>query len=96
MNGDFVLNSTNERFELDVDGQVAFIEYTFRNNVMYLDHTEVPAALEGKGIGSKIVVKALEYIRDHNYKLAPRCPFVFKYMGKHPEWHFLLVEGYKV
>src|SRR6478672_4170193 len=65
---DFALNETKHRFALEVDGHTAFIEYILsKENIMFLTHTEVPPALEGKGVGKRIVEKALQYIKDHNY-----------------------------
>ncbi|RZJ33458.1 MAG: N-acetyltransferase [Flavobacterium sp.] len=93
----FSLNETKNRFELEVDGHIAFVEYIInKENTIYLTHTEVPKALEGKGIGTKIVEKTLEYVKEKGYPLAPMCPFVAKYMRKHPEWQTLLAKGYNV
>ena len=90
-------NEEKKRFELAVDGHVAFIEYILTNqNVMYLTHTEVPVALEGKGVGSSIVAKALNYIRSNGFTLAPLCPFVAAYLKRHPEWKEILAPGYHV
>lgn len=95
--GQFALNEANRRFEMKVEGHIVFVEYILnKDNIMFLTHTEVPVAIEGKGIGSMIVLKALEYIKAHNYTLAPLCPFVAKYVRKHPEWMSILAEGYKV
>lgn len=97
MTGDFSINEAKHRFELAVDGHVAFIEYILnKEGIMFLTHTEVPPALEGKGVGSRIVLQALEYIKGKEYTLAPLCPFVAKYLRKHPEWQSLLARGYKV
>lgn len=94
---ELIVNTEKKRFELHVEGNVALIEYILTNeNIMFLTHTEVPKSLEGKGIGSKIVLMALNYIKDHNYTLAPLCPFVAKYLVKHPEWQPLLAKGYHV
>lgn len=96
-NSDLTINEERKRFELQVDGHTAFIEFLIsKDNTMFLTHTSVPKALEGKGVGSKIVLKALNYLKDNNYKLAPLCPFVAKYLVKHPEWQELLAPGYNV
>lgn len=96
-NNELRVNEDKKRFELDVDGHIAFIEYIKDNeNTMFLTHTEVPKALAGKGIGTSIVEKALHYIKEHNYKLAPLCPFVAKYLIRHEEWKSLLAKGYNV
>lgn len=90
-------NTDRKRFELEIDGHIAYIEYLRDNqNTMYLSHTEVPRALEGKGVGSKIVALALDYLKEYEYRLAPLCPFVAKYLTKHPEWQSILAKGYNV
>lgn len=97
MTGEFSINEAKHRFELTAQGHVAFIEYILnKEDIMFLTHTEVPPALEGKGMGSSIVRQALEYIKEKNYTLAPLCPFVAAYLRKHPEWQSLLARGYKV
>jgi predicted GNAT family acetyltransferase len=93
----FSINKEKNRFELAVDGHTAFIEYILaKGDIMFLTHTEVPDALGGKGVGSEIVEKALNYIKDHNYTLAPLCPFVAKYLTRHTDWKAILAPGYHV
>lgn len=94
---DFRFNTEKKRFELDAEGHTAIIESILaKGDIMFLTHTEVPAALEGKGVGKRIVENALNYIKDHNYKLAPLCPFVAAYLKRHREWEFLLADGYHI
>lgn len=88
-----IVNQEKKRFELEVEGYVVFVEYILSNdNVMFLTHTEVPKELGGRGIGSIIVEKILYYIKDHNYKLVPICPFVDKFLVKSPEWQNILAK----
>jgi predicted GNAT family acetyltransferase len=86
-------NEQQERFELEVDGTTAYIEYRKGGNTMALTHTEVPAALEGKGVGTAIVEKSLSYLEENNYRLVPLCPFVLAYVERHPEWKRLMGPG---
>ena len=53
-------------------------------------HTEVPQALAGQGVGSKLIRGALEMVRAQGLKVVPQCLFVWAYMGKHPEYNDLL------
>ncbi|HMI06430.1 MAG TPA: GNAT family N-acetyltransferase [Flavobacterium sp.] len=90
-------NETKKRFELETEGHTAFIEYLIdKDQIMYLTHTEVPKALEGKGVGKSIVEKTLNYLKDNDFKLAPLCPFVAAYLKRHPEWQSILAKGYKI
>ncbi|HEX9979910.1 MAG TPA: GNAT family N-acetyltransferase [Flavobacterium sp.] len=96
-NQELIFNEEKKRFELVVNGHTVFIEYILnKENIMFLTHTEVPRDLEGKGHGRKIVELTLQYIKDHNYTLAPLCSFVAAYLARHPEWKSLLAKGYNV
>ena len=89
-------NSDKKRFESRVDGAWACIEYIRAEIERYLTHTEVPSAMEGKGIASLLVKHALDVIAKEERKLVPLCPFVAAYVKKHPEYGELLAAGYKV
>jgi hypothetical protein len=89
-------NQDRKQFELAVDGHIARIEYMIMAGKIFLTHTEVPAALEGKGIGSIIVKLALEEVERRGLKLIPLCPFVGKYITKHPEWKRILAEDVNI
>lgn len=92
-----VQNQDKRRFEMEVENHIAFIEYIInKDNIMYLTHTEVPRALEGKGVGGSMVEKALNFLKDNGYTLAPLCPFVAAYLKRHPEWQSILAKGYNV
>jgi len=75
-----------KRFELRLQGGVAYTEYMINKlGVIYLTHTEVPGVLEGKGVGSALIHKVLDFIREEGLKMAPLCPFVAVYLKRHPE-----------
>jgi len=53
-------------------------------------HTFVPPALRGGGIASRLTEYALRYARDHGLKVRPTCPFVARYLRRHPEFQSLV------
>lgn len=89
-------NSSKKQFELVSGGYTSRIEYMLVGNKIFLTHTEVPTELEGKGIGSKIVKLVLEEIESRKLKLIPLCPFVAKYISKHPEWKRILADDVNI
>lgn len=89
-------NTERKQFELIFDGHTAKIEYMIMANKIFLTHTEVPRELEGKGVGSKIVKLAFDEIEKRGLKLIPLCPFVAKYLTKHPEWKKILADDVNI
>ena len=84
-------NPQVKRFETTVEGVSAFLTYTQEEKVLTLLHTEVPPALEGRGIGSRLAGSALDYARQQDLKVVAKCSFVAKYIERHQEYADLLV-----
>src|ERR1700694_3915415 len=81
-----VHNAANQRFEMDVDGQLSVLEYTFKNHRLFLMHTEVPPALQSQGLGTTLAHAALDYARQNDLTVVAICPVVKEYVGSHPEY----------
>lgn len=79
-------DQNDQAFEMDINGNIAFIGYEEDGDTIILTHTEVPEALEGKGVGSILVTKTLNYIEAEGRKIIAQCPFVASYIKRHPEW----------
>ncbi|MEQ1883435.1 MAG: GNAT family N-acetyltransferase [Bryobacteraceae bacterium] len=87
-------NETLNRFEVHEDGSVAFLEYRLRPGEIVMVHTEVPAELEGRGIGGQLAKKGLDYARAYALRVIPNCPFVASYIKRHPEYLDLVPEAH--
>jgi predicted GNAT family acetyltransferase len=79
-------NAAQSRFELDVEGGVAFANYRLTPSAVIITHTETPPALRGRGIASELVAGALELIRADGHKVIAGCSFVVDYLRKHREY----------
>ena len=84
--------TSNGRFELERDGQVAFLEYNLTGKILQLIHTEVPEALRGKGMASELAESAFQWAREHQVKVDVVCPYVAAYLKKHPEYSELVIK----
>jgi uncharacterized protein len=83
-------NADARRYELAIDGNIAFSRYRLSPGAITFLHTEVPKELEGHGIGSRLVRGELESARARGLKVVAKCPFVAAYIRKHPEFQDLL------
>lgn len=83
-------NELTKRFELIVNGHLAYIDYKESSSDIYLIHTEVQAVLAGMGVGQALVEKALDYVNNSSKQLMPYCPYVFAYIQKHPTWKLIV------
>jgi hypothetical protein len=95
LNIPLVKNEEKKRFEIEVNGHFAFINYGERGEHIALVHTEADAALKGSGAAQAVVEKTLEYIEANNQLLLPFCPYVFAYIQKHPEWKRIVDKRFK-
>jgi predicted GNAT family acetyltransferase len=79
-------NPALSRFELDVEGGLAFANYRRAPGMVIITHTETPRALRGRGIASELVHGALELIRADGAKVVAGCGFVVDFLRRHPEF----------
>jgi predicted GNAT family acetyltransferase len=86
-------NEDRQRFELDVEGTIAFVSYRKSPGAITLVHTEVPPELGGRGVGSKLGRATLDAVRAQRRQLTVACDFIRAFMTKHPEYNDLLAPG---
>jgi len=78
------------RFEIEVDGAVAFLEYTRGPSELVLVHTEVPEAITGRGLGGRLARHAFELAKEEGLRVELVCPFQIAWLDRHPEYRPLL------
>jgi uncharacterized protein len=78
-------NVEASRFEIPLDGHVAFLDYERRPQTLVLIHTEVPPELRGRGLAALLARAGLDAAKAEGRRAIPRCPFVRAYLVKHPE-----------
>lgn len=90
-------NTNTNRFETDLDGYPAVVEYMLaRPNTIVFTHTEVAPEIEGRGVAAQIARAGLEYAREQGLEVMPLCPFVATYIRRHPEYREILKAGFNV
>ncbi len=80
-------NAARSRFEALMDGQVAgYAEYEREPGRITFTHTVVQPEFEGKGIGGRLAVAALDSAVAAQEAIVPVCEFIVGYIQKHPEY----------
>ena len=74
-------------FEAIEDGKEAGkMTYTWAGDSKFIiDHTEVSPDFNGKGVGKKLLMAAVEYARTNDLKIIPLCPFAKSVFDKTPD-----------
>lgn len=82
--GAVIDNREGSRYELTVDGQTAHLDYARKSDTIIFVHTEVPPALRGHHLADALAKRAIDDARAAGLQIIPLCPFVRKYIEKHP------------
>jgi len=82
--------ASEQRFELAAQGQVAELSYRRAEGTISLDHTYVPAPIEGQGVAAKLTRTALDYARAEGLRVVPACSYVAAYIRNNPEYQDLV------
>lgn len=79
------------RYELRLDGRlIGLAAYRRRNGRIVFTHTEVDESCSGRGLGTKLVAAALDDARHQGLEVVPLCPFVARFIERHPEYSGLV------
>lgn len=61
---------------------------------LIIDHTGVPEALGGMGVGKALVEYMVMDVRARGLKIIPLCPFTRATLEKHKEWQDILKDPF--
>ena len=78
-------NQAASRFEISDGGYLAELSYHRNGNRLALIHTEVPEELEGRGLGGRLVVAAIDRAAREGLTIVPYCPFARRWLERHSD-----------
>jgi len=67
------------------DGEAELFYEPFGEDILELQHTEVPPSGQGQGVGDALVRAALAYAREQGLRVIATCPYVQAWLRRHPE-----------
>lgn len=85
-------NIASHRFELEIDDQVAKAWYRKQGEIITFTHTDVPEAMSGRGVGSRLARGALDAARAAGERVVALCPFIAAFIRRHAEYQDLLAQ----
>ena len=72
-----IIHETKNKFYIGVNEEEPAGQLTFHidEDKLIIDHVYIAKALRNKGLGEKLVEKAVNYGRANNYTLVPYCSY---------------------
>lgn len=90
---DIKLNEQQQRFETNVDGHLCILEFKLDDGIIHMNHVGVPKEVGGRGIAGDLTRHALDHARSNGWRVRPNCPYVKKWIERHPEYADLAAKG---
>ena len=82
------------RYVYRADGAEAEMTFTRAGEgLVIIDHTGVPDAFRGQGVGAALVARGVADARAAGKKVLPLCTFAAAQFRRHPEWADVLSGG---
>lgn len=85
MNPD-VRHEEGKRYYIQLGDQRAELAYNETGRTRDFRHTFVPEELRGRGIAEHLVRHSLDDTLLHGYTFIPTCPYVKRFVQKHPQY----------
>ena len=80
-------NDDEGRYEAwDGDSLIGQLDFDKQEKFTLFPHTEVDSAYRGQKIADRMAEAAFADLRSEGGMAYPLCPFVVKWLGKHPEY----------
>jgi predicted GNAT family acetyltransferase len=73
------------------EGEGELVYEQLAPHTLELVHTEVDPKLRGHGVAEAIAEAAVAHARDHGMRIVATCPYVQRWLEKHPEHNDLVV-----
>jgi predicted GNAT family acetyltransferase len=75
----------NTRFEIAEGDERAELVYRIDGGRLVLEHTRVPEAWGGRGVGGRLVEAAVHKAAAEGLEIVAQCPFAARWIERHPD-----------
>ena len=81
-----VHNPEQNRFEVELEGQIAKLDYMEDGDTIVMMHVGVPYEFRGHGVAGVITKAGLEYAKSKSLRVIPMCSYVAAYIRRNPQY----------
>jgi predicted GNAT family acetyltransferase len=78
----FSHNPAKSRYELEIDGRLAFADYQRSGDRLVIPHVEADPALRGTGAAGRLMGKVAETARSEGMKIVPLCSYASAWLRR--------------
>lgn len=78
-------DAADHKYFARIEGSEAVVTYREEGDSLVFTHTLVPEALRGRKVGEELVRQAVADARRRGRDVSATCPFVQRYLERHPE-----------
>jgi len=73
------------RFNAELEGHRAQLDYVLTGRVMTITHTAVSPAIQNRGVAARLMQAALAAASAQGWSVDPACSYAAAYLRKHPQ-----------
>ena len=82
MSETFRHNPEQSRYELEVDGLLAFADYQRNGHRLIVPHVEADPALRGSGAAGRLMKHLTQTARAEGLRITPLCSYAAAWLGR--------------
>lgn len=79
-------NEADQTFEVWIEGYRSKLDYIREGKNFVITHVGVYPEFRGQGVAGKIVDTALQYARQHSWRVVPMCSYAAAYIRRNPKY----------
>ena len=89
-------NGFLRQFEIELDGELATIEYAEQERKIFLTKITIPKKINKSEFKNWFIKQVLDYVSNKNIKVVPTSPEIARFLRKNKNYKSLLPVGIKL
>ena len=89
-------NTFLRQYELEVDNELAIIEYSLQDRKIFLTTLVIPESVSDNDFTEEFLILVLEDIRDREISVVPTAPTIAKFIRKNRKYKKMLPVGIRI